>query len=169
MELMIVVAIMGILAAVAIPTFVMLMNRSKTGKATTNINNMFKAAAAYFSAERTGKGASDTVSTNCVVGDGGPDPDVPKRMKQKFDNDSVAFKAIGFVVADFVYYSYELSSIVPAGGCGIPKDSTDVYTFSAHGDLDGDNLVSTFELASGTDSNNTLYHSIGFYIDNELE
>jgi len=35
--------------------------------------------------------------------------------------------------------------------------------------LDGDTIMSTFELAVNSDTDNTLYHGRGFYIANEVE
>jgi type IV pilus assembly protein PilA len=167
MELMIVVAIMGILAAIAVPTFIMLMNRSKTGEAAMNLNNMFKYAAAYYGQERAGRTGS--VSTNCIVGDGGPDPSPPQRFKQKMRGDDPNFMVLGFTVADEVYFSYAMAANPADGRCGVIAGEMSVYTFMAKGDLDGDGIYSTFEMATGTDDSNTLYHAIGFYIDNELE
>ncbi len=50
-ELMIVVAIIGILAAVAIPGFMQYIKNSKTSEAKTNLNALSKGAVAYFEAE----------------------------------------------------------------------------------------------------------------------
>ena len=50
-ELMIVVAIIGILAAVAIPGFMRYIKNSKTTEATTNLNAIVKGAESYFEAE----------------------------------------------------------------------------------------------------------------------
>ena len=50
-ELMIVVAIIGILAAVAIPGFMRYIKQSKTTEATTNLNAIIKGAQSYFEAE----------------------------------------------------------------------------------------------------------------------
>ncbi|MGZ7036514.1 MAG: pilin, partial [Ilumatobacteraceae bacterium] len=50
-ELMIVVAIIGVLAAVAIPAFLKYIRRSKTIEATMNIRKLFDGSVAYFEAE----------------------------------------------------------------------------------------------------------------------
>src|SRR5690242_8023378 len=50
-ELMIVVAIIGILAAVAIPAFMKYIRRSKTTEATMNIRKLFDSSVAYYEAE----------------------------------------------------------------------------------------------------------------------
>ena len=54
LELMVVVAIVGILAAIAIPAFTAATRRSKAAEATQNLNILFKSAATYYEAERTG-------------------------------------------------------------------------------------------------------------------
>ncbi|MDD5305866.1 MAG: prepilin-type N-terminal cleavage/methylation domain-containing protein, partial [Deltaproteobacteria bacterium] len=53
-ELMIVVAILGILAAVAIPAFINYMKRSKTSEASINIKAIFEGAVSYFDGEHSG-------------------------------------------------------------------------------------------------------------------
>src|SRR5436853_25572 len=50
-ELMIVVAIIGVLAAVAIPAFVKYIRRSKTTEATMNLRKMYDGAVAYYVGE----------------------------------------------------------------------------------------------------------------------
>jgi hypothetical protein len=74
--------------------------------------------------------------------------------------------ALGFSIADYVYFGY---GITGTSKCGWAADASNVYTFFANGDLDGDNIQSTFELAAGTDKDDTLYHAKGFYIINEIE
>ena len=66
-----------------------------------------------------------------------------------------------------VYFGYFINA--GTHDCGTTASSDDAYTFDAYGDLDGDNVNSTFELAIGTDDNNELYRSPGFYIVSELE
>lgn len=166
-ELMIVVAILGILAALAIPAFIGYVRRSKTSEATGNVNAMFKSAASYLSVERTTQGITAGTSSSCVVGNEVLSPATPTASKQRYIPGPNA-QALGFSIADFVYYGYGFTSAVPAGACGRGANST-MYTFYAQGDLDGDNIRSVFELATATDEQTTLYHARGFYIKDEIE
>ena len=166
-ELMIVVAILGILAALAIPAFIGYVRRSKTSEATGNLNSLFKSAAAYMSAERTSQGLVSSTGTYCSVGNEARSPGTPTANKQQYSAGGNA-AALGFSIADFVYFGYGLTASVAAGQCGWSANQN-VYTFFANGDLDGDTTMSTFELAAGTDKDTTLYHAKGFYIVNEIE
>src|SRR6188472_3686178 len=69
-ELMIVVAILGILAAIAIPAFVTYIRRAKTVEATENLSKMFDGAASYYSRERHTSGIGGTFLVNCTPDDG---------------------------------------------------------------------------------------------------
>jgi type IV pilus assembly protein PilA len=64
-ELMIVVAILGILAAIAIPALSKYMRRAKTSEARAQIAKMFDASSAYFQEEHVNRGAS------LMIGSGG--------------------------------------------------------------------------------------------------
>ena len=166
-ELMIVVAILGILAALAIPAFIGYVRRSKTSEATGNLNSLFKSAASYFSQERSAQGLTGGVASYCTVGNTTMSPTTPKATKGRFSAGANT-NALGFKIADFVYYGYGIESADATGACG--KNANDpVYTFFAEGDLDGDTIMSRFELATAVDDDMTLYHSRGFYIINEIE
>jgi type IV pilus assembly protein PilA len=166
-ELMIVVAILGILAALAIPAFIGYIRRSKTSEATGNLNSLFKSAASYMSSERTGQGIATEGRTYCTVGADTVTP-TPTANKQPYVGGPNA-TALGFSIADFVYFGYGITTPEATGKCGWGANQAEVYTFVANGDLDSDGTMSTFELAAGTDKDSTLYHAKGFYINNEIE
>jgi type IV pilus assembly protein PilA len=166
-ELMIVVAILGILAALAIPAFIGYVRRSKTSEATGNLNSLFKSAASYFNQERSGRSITSSNSSYCTVGSEDISPSDPSAEKQQYSAGGNA-DALGFKIADFVYFGYGISSADATGAC-MNSALTTVYTFVANGDLDGDDTNSTFELATQVHTDLTLYHSRGFYISNEVE
>jgi prepilin-type N-terminal cleavage/methylation domain-containing protein len=166
-ELMIVVAILGILAALAIPALSAYVARSKTSEASSNINQMFKSTAAYYSGDLAGKAVTSTVTGYCTIPNAGPRPVTPSGDKKKFTADT-AFTGINFFIADYVYFSYGINS-AGSSVCGHTANTTSLYTYYAHGDLDGDGTMSTFELAAGTDGSNTIYHARGIYIAKETE
>jgi prepilin-type N-terminal cleavage/methylation domain-containing protein len=169
MELMIVVAILGILAAIAIPTFAGFVARSKTAEVPASLNNMFKAASAYYSADRAQSGQYSASTTGyCTIGDANPSPGIPTNVKVPFVANA-SFKAIGFTISDFVYFSYGITSAGGVSACAHTAKSYNLYTFYANGDLDYDGTKSTFELAAGSDESNTLFHARGMYVVNETE
>jgi type IV pilus assembly protein PilA len=71
-ELMIVVAILGILAAIAIPALSKYMRRAKTSEAKGQIAKMFDGASAYFQEEHVGRGAVDFLSSGGSIADQAP-------------------------------------------------------------------------------------------------
>ena len=165
-ELMIVVAILGILAALAIPAFVGYVRRSKTAEATGNLNSLFKTSASYYNQERTGQSLGAATSGHCTVPSSAMNPADPDGAKQPYVADASA-QGLGFSIADYVYFGYGLSSA--ASQCDNTSSNTSIYTAYAQGDLDSDDVNSSFELAVGSDGENELYHARGFYIQNEIE
>jgi type IV pilus assembly protein PilA len=71
-ELMIVVAILGILAAIAIPALSKYMRRAKTSEAKAQIAKMFDGASAYFQEEHVNRGATDFISSGGSITDQAP-------------------------------------------------------------------------------------------------
>lgn len=172
-ELMIVVAIIGILAAVALPAFSTYVRRSKTAEVTSNLKNLYLGSVVYYAQEIHGQGTTTTTSdTGCIVASAGPFPAVPSTQKQQYDFTSDdSFMALNFAVNDLVYYAY---NIVADGGGDVCEVTSaggvlSVYTFQGLGDLDGDMAQSTFELAAGVSAGNEMFRSPGFYIVDELE
>jgi prepilin-type N-terminal cleavage/methylation domain-containing protein len=167
-ELMIAVAIVGTLSALAVPAFSSMLNRSRTAETMGNLNSMFKSAASYYAGERSWQGQISSTAGHCTVNDAIPSPVVPGKHKQIFQADD-SFRALGFTIADRVYYSYGMASQNGVSGCDHVARDASLYTFYANGDLDGDGIQSTYEFSAGSDDSNVLYHSRGFYIASELE
>ena len=174
-ELMIVVAIIGILAAIAIPAFINYVKRSKTSEAGANLKSLFQGAAAYYDSENWGQGmvtvgGTAAASTNCTVGNAVQDG-APGNAKRVIDwgteTNAAEFAALNFAPADPIYFDYNVLSASP--GCGNTAGNTNVYTFQANGDLDGDGTLSTFKLAAGTNNDNALYRAPGIYKQDPLE
>lgn len=175
-ELMIVVAIIGILAALAIPAFIGFIRRSKTSEATAHIGTMFRNTSSYYISEQWSErsatatlGMSSLASTACAVAsaDTGNTPGV-ERTQIDFNMLGMAhpMNQIGFSIADPTYYRFQ---IVSSGAmCGYPAESP-IYSLQAVGNLDGDTDTSLFEISVGSDQLNQLMRTPGFYIENELE
>ena len=167
-ELMIVVSIMGVLSAIAIPAFAMMIARSKTAEVAGNLSAMYKHAASYYASERSSRGNVSSIGGHCTVEDASPSPVTPGKFKQSFAADGT-FRELGFTLSDMVYFQYGLASYSGQSTCEHTANSSGLYTFFAHGDLDGDGVRSTFELAAGSDSYNLMFHARGLYIDRETE
>lgn len=171
-ELMIVVAIIGILAALAIPAFLGYVRRSKSTEVTTQLDNLFKSMATYYENENaTSPAINALTATNCTiaaVSGAGAAPDAaPNTTKRQFPADHAGFGAVKGAIAGYVYYSYYFDT--DGGGCGKTSNTGGLYTFKGFGDLDADGTISLFSLAAGSDSSNSMYRARAFNIVNELE
>jgi type IV pilus assembly protein PilA len=171
-ELMIVVAILGILAAIAIPAFVTYIRRAKTVEATENLSKMFDAAASYYSRERAATGINGTITVNCFPATGADDDNRSvagalgvQKLGSTFSGGFSVSNGIGFSVGP---HFYKYSQTGATAGCNNITGAVG-HTLRAVGNLDGDGDLSRFELATGTSTDNELYHSTGFYIVNETE
>jgi len=167
-ELMIVVAVLGMLAAVAIPSFASYLRRAKTVEATEQLGNMFNAAAVFYARERLSTPSTMSSEIHCIVGtvDDGKTPSSYKQVGTYTADSWRGGTGIGFSVASPAYYAYSIVSGGPS--CG-HSAGTELYLFRARGDLDDDSNFSLFELAAGSSADNELYRAPGFYILNETE
>ena len=129
-ELMIVVAIIGILAMVAIPNFLQFRLKARTAEAKSNLGAIRTAELAYFS--EWDLFVADQVQTP-VNGRAGNNTKVPWDYTTRFS-------IIGFAAEYAVFYSYTLESTAP--GLFVPRSSG--LTMTAVGDLDADGSTVTF-------------------------
>jgi type IV pilus assembly protein PilA len=130
-ELMITVAIIGILAALAIPQFAMYQNRSKRSESMTNLNAIVKTEIAYFGANGVFWGAAPMPA-------GAPTP-----SKKVWDALSKAeYGGLGYSPEGGVLYAYEVNNVASDCACGVGTNGDALcFTATAYGDVDGDGAI----------------------------
>ena len=122
-ELMIVVAIIGILVALAVPAFMTYQLRAKRSEAYGNLASIARSQESYF------------VANGSYVDTGMPYPELPPpgTMKRVWTPAAeTAFSTIGYRPEGNVYFDYDAFT-----GCGC----TNCYTATAYGDVDGNNRI----------------------------
>ena len=142
---MIVVAIIGILAAVAIPAFLEYMKRAKTTEASLNLNKIGKAAKRVKGEIGTypiEAGALLPHATGTCCGDSGGTAQVNNKCTPTPSSfvDTAGWSHLEFSVDEASIYNYQYVGV--AGG----------QTFNAYavGDADCDKILATFTLAGIT-------------------
>lgn len=148
-ELMIVVAIIGILAAIAIPNFIRYQLRSKSAEARTNIGGI-KTAQESFRATEDGFVSSIQNPAAAVTTVKVPWDDITVRPCPTTCNrlnlaTCTEYACAGFEPAGQVYYRYDSVARQPAAAV------TAEWCVSAIGDLDGDTVNGEFEYQTSYD------------------
>jgi type IV pilus assembly protein PilA len=165
-ELMIVVAIIGILASVAIPGFMKYMRRSKTSEALMNLRKMYDGAVAYYVGEHAD--VNMQIQTRQFPISAGPTPALAALTAtggKKYQTQPTEWKTGGWIGLDFYetdpqYFSYSFLS------AGTFTDAT--AQMIANGDLNGNGVYSWFERdAYGT--HDGVQGGSGLYSVNEIE
>ncbi len=131
-ELMIVVAIIGILAAVAIPKFLDYMKKSKRSEAELNLNAINKAADSEYSENTTYPQAASGATPATLCCDG---PNKKCAVLQADWAGNAAWDQLGFEMTQPFYFQYSYA----------PTDAQH-YTAIAHGDLDCDGTFVDYTL-----------------------
>jgi type IV pilus assembly protein PilA len=167
-ELMIVVAIIGILAAVAIPAFMKYIRKAKTVEAVQGIKKIYDGARSYYMDESNKRGSTlalakqfpnsttgITPSARCCLSAGGKCNPVPNNW------DTPEWNALKFSMEDPFYFQY---TYIASG-----TDTDSAFTARAQGDMDCDTILSTYEMVGQVDSARNVTGSAGIFKDKELE
>lgn len=143
---MVVVAIIGIMAGIALPVFTKYVRRARTVEATMLLRKMYDGSAAYFIAEHAD--SAGVVQSKRFPGSIGPTPAVVPQGVSVLPTPNMwsapEWEAIDFSLTDPHRFSYEFISNGATGAAAQAQ-------LIAYGDLDGDTVTSFFErIAQGS-------------------
>ena len=128
LELMIAVAIIGVLAAVAIPSYRTYQFKSKRSEAYVNLGALARTQTAYF-------GLAGTFFGVAPAEPGLTNGDVPGTTTRPSAAIDTAFGPVGFAAEGQVYFDYDTNTGGLGAGCGCVQ----CFTSTAYGDIDGAN------------------------------
>ena len=171
-ELMIVVAIIGVLAAVAIPAFLKYIRKAKTTEAVENVKKVYEGARSYYMEEGNARGSIVPIQKQFPITPGITAPATPccgqngdkcdpsiAVLAQEWDDP--VWSALKFQMDDPHYYLYTYEA---AG-----FDTAAIFTARANGDLDCDNTQSTFEMVGAATGDRSVTGSAGLFKSQEIE
>jgi type IV pilus assembly protein PilA len=141
-ELMIVVAIIGILAAIAIPNFLNFRLKAKASEAKSNLGAIRTTETAYYAEW------SMWVGNQAMVPNGGRANNGDK-ISWSPVGDASRFSILGFAPEGRVFFDYNLE------GTDWPSQTAG-FTSNAEGDLDANGAVSTYTIGN---TNTEIRHS----------
>lgn len=152
------VTVIGILAAIAIPSFIGYTRSAKASEARANVESLYVAVQGYYDYERPGP---DGALARALP------PSLPRTPaapgcgeKQTWPMDAApGWAELGFTIPDPFYYAYEYERD-PDGRS---------FTIRAIGDLDCDGVTSRFEIRGVIDAQGQLQRSPGIFVENEHE
>ena len=145
-ELMVVVAIIGVLAAVAIPSYIKYIRRARTTEATMNLRKMYDGAVAYYVGEHAD--INGVIANKRFPATGTWVPDLATRTSyadNRYQSHPSEWKqggwsALEFQVSDGQVFSYEFNNP------DATKWGTDASAqMIAKGDQNGNQVYSVFE------------------------
>lgn len=165
-ELMIVVAIIGILAAVAIPAFSKYVKRSKTAEAAGHLNKMWAGSVTYFETDHVDAAGlslakqfpatvANVPGAECACQASGKCPGGGNEWQH------ASWVSLQFSIPDAFIYKPKYTS----AGSG----TSSTFTAEAVGDLDCNGTLSNFKRLGAVDNNGDVSGSKAPIITNELE
>jgi hypothetical protein len=172
-----VVPMIGIMAAVAIPSFVKYTRKAKAAEAAFQLGRITQGAVAYFSADHAG--ASGTIGDKCFPSnDSGPirsNADMSSGCCPQAcgaddkwtaaDGDGAGWKALAFSIDEPHYYKYQFT-----GSCCRGIDCTRAgFTARAIGDLNCDGVTGEFERTGKVAGGDVFPTPLKFDPSRELE
>ena len=181
-ELMIVVAIIGVLAALAIYGVSKYLASAKTSEAKENVGAITRAAVAAFERETyenqmlpDGTNSVNATHNLCKSAVQVPAA-VPKKNKYQpvlannadfnTGDSTTGWKCLAFNVTQPIYYSYNYQTGTGSGKSGAGANG---FEASAIGDLNGDNVTSLFARGADLGTNGDLKLSTTIFVENEAE
>jgi len=171
-ELMVVIAILGILCAVAVPVFIENARRAKTTEAPINLERIYSNSRVYIFAAHASRGTiapiplqfpaaeAKSPAASCCTFAGEKCP--PNAAVWQA---SPTWTALAFSVDDPSYFNYEYGST----GTAVTGPGSN-FTARALGNLDCDATFSTFELVGTfTATEQGILGSAGMYVNHPTE
>jgi type IV pilus assembly protein PilA len=167
-ELMVIVAILGIIAALAIPAYMKYLRRSKTIEATMNLRKLYDSSVSYYNGQPKTDINGTALPTTFPM-NAGPSPavnsccgqpgDKCKPNTTNFDNNTWA--ALNFSVDDPFQYWYEYVSTGVSTGAN--------FQAYAYGNLDCDTTYSTYMRGGTVQGDGNVVGTGGIFSKNDIE
>jgi len=167
-ETAIVVALLAIMAAVALPVYELYVRRSKTTEAAVNLRRIFDASVAYYQRDHSVR-EGDTLprqfpATVSLTPGGafcGPRAEGGRWLPRGEIWEQPTWQALSFALTQHHFYAYEFIS------AGLDGEAR--FTTRAIGDLDCDGVFSTFERVGRSDSDRNVVGASMLHTERELE
>lgn len=162
---MIVVAIIGIMSAVAVPAFMKYLKRARVTEAAPNLKKIFDGAKGYYErgavVDRVGVVQAHTFPASVGITPAASCCGQPadKCTDSKWIDHT--WQAMGFEITDPHYFRYRFES----SGAG----TSSKFTAGAHADLDCDNDTSTYERTAIVNDEKNVVGAASLYIEDSIE